>query len=110
MLGWFESNAAVAIAGAAVNVEFAGVAKSTWNFQKASWFALAPSATIQFGSPAGGSRAPSRSAGKRPPKEVLVVKHCCVAGCPASILARSYAHTREPRNCVPAALNSLKVW
>src|SRR5262249_41281364 len=44
--------AATAIAVGPVNVELAGVAKSTWNFQ--TWSALVSSATIVLGSPDGG--------------------------------------------------------
>src|SRR4029077_8011541 len=56
-----------------VNVVFAGVAQSTWNFQRFSLFA--PKFKMSLGAPAGGSVAPSRSDGSRPPYELLVAKH-----------------------------------
>src|SRR2546425_7830275 len=42
----------------------------------------------------------------RPPKVGLSVKHCCVADCPSSILARLYPHTSGPRNCDAAVLHA----
>src|SRR5262249_39027842 len=92
-----------------VNVLLAGVVQSTWNFQTASWFAAAPSATTGFGAPAGGRMVPSRSAGRRPQKAGLVLKHCWVADAPVSMRAGSKAQTLAPWNTVPAALNMLKV-
>ncbi len=68
-------------------VELAGVVQSTWNFHTPS--SLGPKAITYSGEPAGGWRAPSRSAGNRPPQVALVLKHCCVAAWPASILVRS---------------------
>src|SRR5262249_60163234 len=82
-------NAGVVSTVGPVNVLLAGVVQSTWNFQTASWFAAEPSATTGFGEPAVGRREPSRSAGSRPPKAVLVSKHCWVAERPCSIRARS---------------------
>ncbi len=81
--------AAVASVVGPVKVELAVVTKSTWNFQYASVLAVEPRPTRNSGEPAGGRRAPSRSAGSTPPKAVLVLKHTCVAAWPASILARS---------------------
>src|SRR3954470_6220238 len=78
--------AAVASVVGPVKVELAGVTKSTWNFQYASVLAVEPRATMNAGDPAGGSRAPSRSEGSTPPNAVVVLKHCCVAAWPASIL------------------------
>src|SRR5262249_10887393 len=72
-----------------VNVELAGVAKSTWNFQNASVVAVVPSATTVFASPAGGAVPPSTSLASSPPNWFEVVKHTWVAVVPASIAARS---------------------
>ena len=72
-----------------VKVLLLGVVQSVWNFQTASWFAKAPRATSGLGAPAGGRRPPSRSAGRSPPKNTLVLKHCCVAGWPSNIRLRS---------------------
>src|SRR5258708_32786947 len=79
-----------------VKVEFAGVVQLTWNFHTASSLGFAPRETRVLGAPAGGSRVPSRSAGRRPLKLLLVLKHCCVAARPASMLARSEAQTLGP--------------
>src|SRR5262245_52539250 len=77
-----------------VNVELAGVAQSTWNFQRLS--ELAPMLTRKLGEPFGGGVEPSRSEGKRLSKVELSCTHCAVAGAPVSIAARSNAHTRAP--------------
>ena len=62
---------------------------------------VVPSETWTFGAPAGGSVVPSRSAGSRPPYEVVVLKHCWVAAVPASIAARSMAQDLAPLNVLP---------
>ncbi len=89
-----------------VNVLFDGVVQSTWNFQNASEVVVF-SPTTKFGEPDGGSVALSRFEGKRPPKLLLVVKHCWVAAVPFSMLARSKAQSSAPRNVVPDALKRL---
>src|SRR5205807_9341294 len=48
-----------------VNVEFPGVAKSTWNLNRLRL--LLPKNTRKLGDPAGGAVAPSRSEGSNPP-------------------------------------------
>src|SRR4051812_6461051 len=81
-----------------MSVVFAGAVQSTWNLHRASP-PVELRATRGFGEPAGGGSAPSRSAGSNPPTGCpasVVKKHCWVAGAPASILARSYAHTLAP--------------
>src|SRR5437588_556377 len=102
-------NAAVARLVGPANVEFDGVAKSTWKSNSASVLALAPSASTWFGAPAGGAVAPSRSDPSSPPMVFAVVNETDRAGLPASMLARSRAETSPPRNVVPAALNWLTV-
>src|SRR5438128_9884972 len=76
------------------SVEFAEVAKSTWNFQRFS--ELVPKLRKKLGDPAGGGVAPSRSEGKRLSMLEFNWKHCAVAASPASICARSNAHTPAP--------------
>src|SRR5262245_22736844 len=93
-----ENDGTVTDAGP-VNVVFAGVVKSTWNFQSAS-VVFVLSATSGLGAPAAGSVRPSKSPGSRPPNWLLVLKHCCVAAAPVSIFARSKAQTFEPRKAV----------
>jgi hypothetical protein len=90
-------NAATPIDVGPTNVAFAGVTKSGWNFQVASVVLVAPIPTSRFGSPIGGGVVPSRSAGRRPPNAVLVMKHSCDADAPASIAARSIAQACAPR-------------
>ena len=68
---------------------------------------VVPRPTTGLGAPAGGSLAPSRSPGSRPPKALDVVKHCWVAAAPVNIFARSNAQTLVPMNDVPALLNRL---
>ena len=80
-----------------VNVELAGVAQSTWNFQDASVVVVLPSAMTVLAAPAGGAAPLSKSAPSSPPKLVEVVKHCCVAVVPASMAARSMAQSSAPR-------------
>src|SRR5215469_13915221 len=92
-----------------VNVELAGVVKSTWNWNAASVFALAPSERSVLGSPAGGSMLPSRSAGRRLETLVGALNEMLVAVWPASMAERSSAATLVPRKAVPAALNWLTV-
>src|SRR5215471_1905464 len=92
-----------------VNVELAGVVKSTWNWNAASVLALAPSDRSVLGSPEGGSMLPSRSAGSRLETLVGALNETLVAGWPASIAERSRAATLDPRKVVPAALNWLTV-
>ena len=70
-----------------VSVVLAGVAQSTWNFQRFSEFV--PKFSMKLGAPAGGGVNPSRSEGNTPPKLLLSWKHCCVAALPASMDARS---------------------
>jgi len=52
-----------------VNLLFAGVVKSAWNFHRLS--ELLPKFMKKAGDPAGGATLPSRSAGSSPPYAVL---------------------------------------
>src|SRR5258708_383989 len=98
--------AATGILVGPLKVEFAGVAKSTWNFQRSREVELLSKARKKLGDPAGGAVDPSRSEGSRPPKELLSWKQTCVAGIPARIAALSKAHARPPTKVLP--LNMLK--
>src|SRR6266516_4171430 len=69
--------------------ELDGVVQSAWNLNSFSEFVPRPS--TYSGDPLGGGTAPSTFAGSSPGVEEL--KHCCVAERPASIFARSHAHT-----------------
>src|ERR1041385_3170558 len=102
-------NAFTASVAGPVNVELAGVAKSTWNLKLASVLAAAPSESTKLGSPAGGRVALSRSEASRLATVVGALKETRVVACPASIWARLSAATLAPRNVVPAALNWLTV-
>src|SRR5690242_13481050 len=82
-----------------VSAVFAVFAQSTWNFQRRRLFV--PYESRKFGEPDGGGVDPSRSEGNRLPYDVLSWTHCCVAACPDSILARSYAHTSGPSKLAP---------
>src|SRR6266516_4780925 len=64
-----------------VNVEFAGVAKSTWN--RHARRAFDPKSSRVFDSPAGGEVDPSRSEGSRLPNDELSWKHTWMALFPA---------------------------
>src|SRR6185503_542625 len=86
---------ATSISDGPVNVELAGVAKSTCILKNAS-VVLVLSASRKFGEPVGGGVGPSRSEARRPPMSDVVLKHCWVADAPVSILTRSAAHTRAP--------------
>jgi hypothetical protein len=95
-----------------VNVEFAGVPKSTWNRQSGHVEAW-PDIRNGAGAPAGGCVEPSRSAGsiasfalEKTEGSRVVTK---VAGSPASIAARSNANGCGPRKAVPAALKTFIV-
>src|SRR5262245_6952519 len=94
-------NAATGSVVGPVNVEFPGAAQSTWKRQSRRLFV--PNSTMVLGAPVGGGVGPSRSEGSNPPSLVPSVKHCCVAGWPASIFARSQAHISGPRNAAPPA-------
>jgi hypothetical protein len=50
-----------------IKVEFAGVVKLTWNFHRFRRFV--PKLSKKFGEPAGGTVAPSRSDGSKPPND-----------------------------------------
>ena len=63
------TNAATGMLVGPVNVELAGVAKSTWNFHRLS--ELLPKLRKKLGEPKGGAIDPSRSDGNRPPKAEL---------------------------------------
>src|SRR5437667_4189141 len=81
-----------------LNVEFAGVTQSTWNFHI---FRLFESKfRTKVGEPTGGNLAPSRSAESRPPYAESSWTHCCQAGPPMSICDRSKAHARATTNVV----------
>src|SRR6516164_5138179 len=87
---------------ALVNVELAGVAKSTWKRQTAQAAAFDPISVNGFGAPAGGGMVPSTSAGMSwlsfgPSIPVLMI----VAGSPASIDVRSMANGCGPRRNEP---------
>src|SRR6516225_2335549 len=87
---------------ALVNVELAGVAKSTWKRQIAQAEAFDPISVNGFGAPAGGGMDPSKSAGMSwlsfgPSIPVLMI----VAGSPASIAVRSMAKGCGPRKNEP---------
>src|SRR5437773_239225 len=84
-----SEKAAVARLEGPVSVVLAGVVQSTWKLQYASWLAPEPSATMWLGDPAGGWADPSRSDGRRPPKLEPMLKHCCLAACPVSMLVLS---------------------
>jgi len=97
--GWGVSEPAL------VNVELAGLAKSTWKRQTAQAAAFDPISVYGFGAPAGGGMDPSTSAGMSwlsfgPSIPVLMI----VAGSPASIAVRSMAKGCGPRKAVPDAL------
>src|SRR5438046_7877967 len=99
------ANAATGMFIGPVKVEFPGLWKSTWNLQKFS--ELRPKFKRKFGLPAGGEMVPSRSDGRRPPKDELSWKHTWVAAPPASIALRSYAQALLPAKLLP--LNMLNV-
>jgi len=61
----------------------------------------------KLGAPGGGGVEPSRSEGNNPPTESACWKQTWVAEAPVSILERSNAQARAPRNVVPK--NMLKV-
>src|SRR5213080_1023637 len=78
------------------NVEFCGVAKSTWNFQR--FKALDPGSIFirKFGEPDGGA-APSRSAGKRLAYAFVSLKHTNFGALtPLNMATRSHAHASAP--------------
>src|SRR5436309_7242726 len=79
-------NAATGTTVGPVNVEFAGVAKSTWNLKRLRL--LVPKNTMKLGEPAGGAVLPSRSEGNKPPIELPCWKHIWVAGWPLSMAVR----------------------
>src|SRR6476661_8060247 len=85
-----------------VKVEFCGLVKLTWNFQRNS--ALEPGSTLmtKLGEPAGGCVAPSKSEGSQLAYvEFTEVKLKCTsagADAPASIALRSNAATSGPMN------------
>src|SRR5690349_7340643 len=81
-----------------VKVVLAGLAKSTWNFQRFRLFV--PKLRKKLGDPVAGAVVPSRSEGSNPPKLVLSWKHCWVALAPASMLVRSKAQTLAPAKLV----------
>src|SRR5215813_12029403 len=89
-----------------VNVELAGVAKSTWNLNRRS--ELVAKSRKNAGSPAVGCMVPSMSEGSRLSIAVLCWKQIMVAAVPASIAERLAAQASAPRNVVPIALNMLK--
>src|SRR5258708_14266744 len=89
-----------------VNVELAGVVKSTWNLNR--FRLLLPKNIRKLGEPAGGAVVPSRSEGSSPPTELPSWKHTCVAAAPLSMAVRLYAQASEPTKLLP--LNILKVW
>jgi hypothetical protein len=99
-------NGATGMLSGPVSVVLAGVVKSTWNFH--SWRELLPKLRRKFGEPAGGRVAPSRSAGRTPPKLELSWKHCMVAAAPLSNAPRSRAQTFAPAKELPL-LKMLKV-
>src|SRR4029077_16381278 len=77
-------------------VEFRGVAKSTWNFQRVK--ALDPGSIFirKFGEP-GGGRAPSKSEGRRLEYALERLKHTnCGAATPLNMPTRSHAHVSAP--------------
>src|SRR5260370_9330250 len=82
-----------------VKVEFPGIAKSTWNFQRLSEFV--PKFRKKFGEPGGGAIDPSRSDGNSPPKDELNWKQTCVAADPLRIAPPSNAQTFDPAKVVP---------
>src|SRR5258708_1658283 len=88
-----------------VNVELAGVVKSTWNFRAAGVWGAARGEGSGLGPPAGGGVALSRSDASRLDTLVGALNDTIVAAWPASICERFRAATLVPRNVVPAALN-----
>src|SRR6516225_1709966 len=102
--GWGVSEPAL------VNVELAGLAKSTWKRQTAQALAFDPISVYGFGAPAGGGMVPSMSAGMSwlsfgPSIPVLMI----VAGSPASIAVRSSANGCGPRRNEPVESKMLKL-
>src|SRR4029077_5288889 len=90
-------NGATGTSRGPVKVEFAGLAKSTWNLKKNRSVASArPS--MKLGAPAGGRSLLSKSDGSRLDTLEGCWKQTAVAGSPASIFARSYAHAIAPAN------------
>src|SRR5438094_8515742 len=88
---------ATASGASAVIVLLAGVVQSTWTFHAPICCVPELRLTTTLGAPAGGGVVPSRSAGIGSWPRAPVEKHCCVAAAPASILARSSAHTGTSR-------------
>src|SRR6516165_212862 len=80
-----------------VNVEFAGLAKSTWN-RKMNKSVASAMPSMKLGAPAGGAVVPSRSDGSRLDTLDGCWKQTAVAALPASMFARSYAHAMAPAN------------
>src|SRR6266568_8558926 len=78
-------NAATGMLVGPLKVDWAGVAKSTWNFQRFKEFV--PKFRKKFGDAVGGKVGPSRSEGSTPPNEEDNWKQTCVAAAPASMAA-----------------------
>src|SRR5205814_473583 len=89
-----------------VKLEFAGVAKSTWNLKRRS--ELVAKSRKTAGSPAVGWIVPSISEGSRLSMALLCWKQIMVAALPASMALRLAAQASAPRKAVPLALNMLK--
>src|SRR3954469_11769281 len=88
---------AIGITVGPVNVLRVGVAKSTWNLNRLSELVVAMPMK-KFGDPAGGAVAPSRSEGRRLATLEGCWKQTWVAGAPASMAVRLYAHASAPTN------------
>src|SRR6476620_11551983 len=80
-----------------MRVEFPGVAKSTWNFQRFNVFVAGSIFNRKLGEPAGGDVPPSRSDGKRLANAFEGWKHTNAgAAAPLSMATRFQAHVSGP--------------